>query len=426
MESGGKYAGSMSRTIGIWCEHNFQVYSAIPLIEKYTPKNKVILFTKKQNVAEIRLRFNVSNLKVQAIEPFVYKPAVLFKKFFELALVPVDFSYVYKNYHVGRDSKWESLVRKLFFLKLSGEKVNRLFVRCNKLLFGSKNINSHFHLDLLISFTKVYYSHLIPSPDTLPHISIMESWDHPMKFPYYLKPSFNLTWNTDLANETRRVQSIDRVRKIEPLKFHYINKYSDMNVDMIISTISNKAYSSELSKLRDKKIVLYPSTTSSAGLNHEGEMKLIEELAEILINSSYQLYIKPKPNAPSGDYAIFEKHPNVIVGIDSSSPNASDMLDEEYHMFRYALLNTVHTVINAGTTFALEASLVDKPIIQLVLDEGKYLGFDEFCKTYHLSEYVLTLDRTLHFPGPNPNEFQELISKREMTFSHQLKKWITN
>ena len=35
------------RTIGIWCEHNFQIYSALPVIEKYKKKKiKVILFTK--------------------------------------------------------------------------------------------------------------------------------------------------------------------------------------------------------------------------------------------------------------------------------------------------------------------------------------------------------------------------------------------
>ena len=48
---------------------------------------------------------------------------------------------------------------------------------------------------------------------------------------------------------------------------------------------------------------------------------------------------KPKPNGPKGDYDIFkQKYSNVVVGTYASNSNSIDMLDEEYHTFRYLLL----------------------------------------------------------------------------------------
>ena len=43
------------------------------------------------------------------------------------------------------------------------------------------------------------------------------------------------------------------------------------------------------------------------------------------------------------------------------------MLDEEYHTFRYLLLYYCKLVVNWGTTFVLEAALMDKPTLQLNL-----------------------------------------------------------
>ena len=119
----------------------------------------------------------------------------------------------------------------------------------------------------------------------------MESWDHPMKFPYYIFPDYCLTWNIDLSHDTKGIQNLNKVRRISPLKFNYIYEFKDQDDDLLFHRIDNEAFKSEIEFLENKKIVLYPTTTSSANIMHDGEMKLIGELCDVFEGSEYYFYI---------------------------------------------------------------------------------------------------------------------------------------
>ena len=415
----------IKKTIGVWCEHNFQIYSALPIINKYIVNNSVIVFTNRENVKVINELVNHPNFQVKCIQNFTFKPATLFKKIFEILFVSENFSFVYKHEFVNKESLKIRILRKVFFLKLPNDKVNKSFLKLNNLFFKNKSIEKYFDLNLMITFTKVYYAHLIPSKDRVPHINIMESWDHPMKFPYYLFPNYSLTWNKDLAKDTKRVQHLLKVKQITPLKFKYLYECNNIDIDKLLNDIKNTTYYEEIMNLQNKKVILYPTTTSSANIMHQGEMKLIKELCEVFEGTLYYLYIKPKPNAPNGDYDIFKSYKNVIIGIYADSALGSDILDSNYNIFRYLLLKYSNIVINAGTTFALEAAIVDKNIIQLNLEEGNYFGFAKWCKTYHLSKYVLSLNGVFQFKGNNKTQLLKQVEEPNPIFCKELKKWIT-
>ncbi len=414
------------RTIGIWCEHNFHVYSAIPVIEKYTRNAKVILFTRDENVSGLVDLLKYDNFQIVGIDKFIFKPAIYFKLVFEILFVPENFSFVYKNEFVNRETFRKRFLRKLFFIKISPKNINRIFLKWNNFFFKNKSINKYFNLDLMITVTKVHQSHLIPHKDFVPHINIMESWDHPMKFPYYIFPNYCLVWNKDLSIDTKKTQHLNKVRQIDPLKFRYIFKYKKWSFEKLNDGIKNTIYSDELDRIKGLNIVLYPTTTSSSGIMHKGEMKFIKSLCEIFEQTDYHLYIKPKPNAPKGDYDIFTEYENVIVGAYSNNKNGLDMLDNNYHIFRYLLLCKSNVVINVGTTFALEASLLDKKLVQLRLKSGDYFGFAEFCKTYHLNKYVLSLPGVINFEDYSKMSFLDEVNNCTHLFSESLKKWITN
>jgi hypothetical protein len=411
------------RTIGIWCEHNFQIYSALPVINKYLENNSIIVFTNKGNIDVFKELIDHPNIKIESIQDYIYKPAVIFKQLFEILLISENFSFVYKHMFVNNEKLITRIIRKVFFLKLPNNKVNKSFLTMNNLFFKSKSIERYFKLDLMITFTKVHYAHLIPSIDKVKHINIMESWDHPMKFPYYLYPSFCLTWNSDLAKDTNEIQHLHRVKQIMPLKFRYLYDYKDKNNEKLLADIKDTVFYDEIKLFENKKIVLYPTTTSSSGLMHEGEMKLLSELCSFFEGTDYYFYIKPKPNAPKGDYDIFKSYKNVIIGVYSNSNNSSDMLNPQYHKFRYLLLAKSEIVINSGTTFGLEAAIADKKILQLNII-GDYLGFGKFCKTYHLKKYVLSLTNVFNYRG-NKNDFLNEIENCNYIFSKELKHWIT-
>ncbi|MDY7394205.1 hypothetical protein UMM65_03050 [Aureibaculum sp. 2210JD6-5] len=414
------------KKIGVWCEHSFQIYSAIPVIQKYLQKSEVILFTKQENVEIAKGIINDDNFIVESLDNYIYKPASIFKEIFEILFISENFSFVYKNEFVRKESLKKRFLRKIFFIKIPAKRINYIFTILNQFFFRKKSIDNYFNLDLIITFTKVYYAHLIPNKTSLSHISIMESWDHPMKFPYYIFPDYCLTWNKDLAEDTKRIQHLSKVGKIKPLKFKYIYDYENQNDTDLLNKITGTDYYNELSTLKDKEIILYPTTTSSAGIMHQGEMLLIDLLCKAFNDSNYYLYIKPKPNAPKGDYDEFKKYKNVIVGIYSNNSTGSDMLDDNYHIFRYLLLKESNHVINAGTTFALEAALMDKNIVQLDMKIDGFLGFDKFCKTYHLNKYILSLPGVFKINEKNYLNLLDEVKTDNNIFSSKLKNWITN
>ena len=146
------------RTIGIWCEHNFQLYSALPVIEKYLKNNKVIVFTKKENIKTLKELVVHNNFTIESINKYIYKPAILFKQIFEILFISENFSFVYKNEFVKKESLRKRILRKIFFLKIPKIKINNSFSSLNGSLFKKKSIDNFFDLDLIITFTKIYHT----------------------------------------------------------------------------------------------------------------------------------------------------------------------------------------------------------------------------------------------------------------------------
>ena len=89
----------------------------------------------------------------------------------------------------------------------------------------------------------------------------------------------------DLAKETKDVQNLNNVSIIRPLRFDYINKYKKCLTEDLLNQLKGTNYYEELISLKENHIILYPCTTSSLGLKHSGEIKLINDL---LISSRTQ------------------------------------------------------------------------------------------------------------------------------------------
>lgn len=414
--------------IGIWVEHPFQLYSAKPIFDKYIKRgDEVYLVTEIKEKKLCTKYLGLKDEQVLNINHFKKKWHSWFRLLFEIIFVPVDFSIVYYEEFVKKENSLLRFLRKMFFLKLKKNNVNKRFIDFKNLIY-KLGFKTYFpvEFDLIISFTKVYNALMIPP--NISHISIMESWDHPIKLPYFICPDFCLTWNKDLRDDTQRVQSIKRIMQIKPLKFRYISEKKNQSQEELMNSLKKPIYVDELNKMikykNEKKIVMYPTTTSSNGIEHNGEMSLIKDLCDAAQSSDFILYIKPKPNGPVGDYECFKNIENVMVGLYSSNPDARDMLDEEYHTFRYLLLEMCDTVINAGTTFVLEAALMDKKIVQLNLTGKKFGKFTDFINGYHLKNYILCNPFTFSY-SDNSSLLRKGIENANMDFSSHIKPWIT-
>jgi len=415
----------MHKKLGVWCEHNFHLYCAKPVIEKYRADHEIIFFTKENCIPWANSYLELPPESIVNIDQLKRRRHVVFKLLFEFLFVNRNFSYVYKKEYVDKEPRIRQIIRAIFSpFNLENNKVNRYFLKYKKLLRVAGLLKTRsFGLDMLISFTKVNYPFLIPDAKC-PHISIMESWDHPMKFPYYIDPDVHLTWNKDLADDAAKIQAMRSVRKIEPLKLRYIYEREAVPEEELFGSLRNQRYIEDLQKLKGKKIVMYPTTTSSAGLEHHGEMSLIRDLCRLVENTDFHLYIKPKPNGPEGDYDELQTFPNVIIGEYSSSALASDMLDEEYHTFRYLLLINSEVIVNSGTTFVLEAAAANRKVVQLNISGDKYGSFSMFTHTYHLDKYIM-VDGSIPFHG-DIDSLRAAVNNCDMAYSNYLKHWITH
>ena len=410
----------------IWAEHAFQLYSVKPVAEKYIGRGcDVHLMTEFNDVALTAEYLRIPRENVHLVKNHRRRWHSRIIKLYEAAFVGLDYSMVYASHQKG-ESGLRKFLRGIACIKLRKEKVNRYFHGLVNVLgwLGNRGIKERY--DLLISYTKVYHVLLLPSGT--PHISIMESWDHPIKLPYFTQPNYCLTWNRDLADDTRKTQFLHRIAQIRPLKFRYIWEREGRNEDDLLATLPNPTHREEIARLRSLhakgKVILYPATTSSAGIEHEGEMKVISDICKALEGTGHVLYIKPKPNGPKGDYDQFAIHAHVFVGAYSSSPDSRDMLDEAYHTFRYLILRNSDVVVNAGTTFVLEAALMARPVVQLDLSEEAYGGFARFTKTYHLRQYILSLPGCTAFAGDAP-ALRSAIDRVDMALSEAMRRWIT-
>ena len=237
-----------------------------------------------------------------------------------------------------------------------------------------------------------------------------------------------MTWNKDLKSDYYRYQNFKDVKfkYIRPIKFRYIFERKEKCPNHLIKTLSNKEYLRDINIIRKNKTIVYATTTSSLNPEyHEGEVGLIKKLCEAFCNTDKLLYIKPKPNGPKGDYDnLKRKYSNVVIGSYSMSPNSADMLNEEYHTFSISSFYYTNLIINFGTTFVLESSLMNVPILQLQLSENKFGKFGQYANNIHIKKYLLRkeyfkLKNTVNINQTVNGEFAQM-----KTYSRALKKWL--
>ena len=249
-------------------------------------------------------------------------------------------------------------------------------------------------------------------------ITVMESWDHPVKEPNGYTSDLVICWNDDLLRDWQVHQGDLNCITLYPLKLRYAIEQFKRD-----------------STPNDKFTILYPASYTSKfsiSVGLEVEKKIINELIKFCKQENYQLIIKPRPNGTEGEFIEYEKHENVCVanishGKITNPANYFYSDNDNYERFR--ILNNVNLVINAFTTYAIDASLAGMPVLQLDLRESA--GFIESHKiynNYHIKKYFLNRDSTFNPVGSTLSE--SLIEERKNlidigeNFSQELRNWV--
>jgi hypothetical protein len=406
----------------IWCETIFGFYSLKNIVKLLQLDNvSVVVYTRKDLTKVAQEYFGIDNEKIHSIESIDNKVLNLLHRIFLKFIVPHDFSTMYKNIHEkGTRGKIMESVSKFTSSFVSKNTINKMYT----IFFGL--FYRGFDNKVIVSISRVSKPYLVCSKK-IKHISIMESWDHPIKSPYFFIPSVALTWNSALKDDLKLYQSFNNIDTIGPLKFKYIYERNNKSISRVHTSILNTIYSNEINKVKDKGYILYACTTSSINPeSHKGELDLIDCIVRKIENKNLVLYIKPKPNGNRNDYDIFLSRHNVIIGIYANNNNSIDMLDEQYHSFRYLLLYYSKIVINVGTTFSLEAALTNKKILQLKINSKDFGRFGAAASNEHIEKY-LNNEHSFEFNKTTSNLLSAIDNYNELEeYSKKLKEWIVD
>lgn len=410
--------------IVVWGESLFQFYSLKPIVEELKNKNTdieiVVPKQIKQDVADY-LHFDINSIR--SIDDVINQQgkwrAALIKvaqKFFIQSFIADNFSVMYKRLRLNGEIK----LLKLLFPKLKKADINYRYAK-----FISVFRKDPFPGKKVLAITNIGWHYMLNGLHPL-HC-IMESWDHPVKRPFMINPDITYTWNDDLKTEILDNQGIENVELIFPLKFRYIEEFGSLPVETILDDLPIQ-YADEINRMEENAVVYIASVSARNEKAFPGEVALIKQIAKYCKENGKQLYVKPKPNGVVGEYD-FLKSDTVVVGLYGEGVHSKCMLDDNYHKYRIALLKKAGLIINVFTTFALEASMANKSILQLDLERNEFFGhFAQILDNPHIQKYFLA-DLPYKLYNGDQGKLNSILdealnSPSKMDYSTAIKRWI--
>lgn len=413
--------------VSIWATSAFNFYSIKPIIDKLkTADVSIHIYTVSQHPELIAKYLNIPReniINIKALNkkyPIRSTVARITHKLFEKYMVSPDFSVMYSRIRSAKKSEG------VFWAQKDGKWINSTYKKLFSLWMP--NIFNGDTVLVLSLVTNPYWLCSCKNDVTL----LMESWDHPVKMPLMHFPSLVYTWNDALAKDFCNYQGYDSSTVISPLKFRYIEEFSNHAGNISDYMPQSSKYLKDIEFITKQSYILYICTSSSRNTKaYNGEMKLINDLIKYCKKLNLWLYIKPKPDGLDTEYDSLKSEKKVWIGIYGTGSEGLDMLDDEYHAYRYLLLKQAQYVVNVGTTFVLEAALVGAKIVQLnILDNANYYGFSNMMSNPHIQKYLNSSDFVIDCKSSSLTVNNALLNQDteniSQCYSVELKKWLTN
>lgn len=353
---------------------------------------KIYHILKENELSFLKNKINNKNIELERVQLSPYG-RFLNKLNFALTILFTrnDFPKPYRSF-VKHYSKRNLLGILIFHLSNTWPKIyyNKVNYLVNNII---SLLNKDESIDKIIVHSRVSNLSFL-NKRKLKTITIIESWDHIYKKPMGYVDKFTYLWNHEQINDFMKFQSKSNCRIAFPKKISYL-----MNEEKFIY------------EAIEPKTILYPVSTSSFTEREnlfESELEFIEYLCSFISKTTYELIIKTKPNGKNGDFNFLKlKYSNIKI-LESSMFNSTTnfYIDEDEINRRKDIFNKVDVVLNVATTYAIDASLYNKPVIQLDFKKSKkFKKLSEFQKNFHLQKFLLENNYTY--------EIDDLISSLE-------------
>lgn len=246
-------------------------------------------------------------------------------------------------------------------------------------------------------------------------VTFMESWDHAIKTPNGYRSKLVFAWNTELKSDWEERQG-------------------DRNVKQYFaSKLMMSRGACEFSEQDKTAIVYCVASTQRFSLSslYRIERKIIYDLACLTFERGEELILKLRPNGSYSDFDDIQSefaHVRVTTVTDESIDIAPNYyLSREYNQRRFRELKSARCVVNAFTTFGLDAALAGMPVLQLDLSNlHGFLDSREFYRRNHIKKYLISGEYVCR---PTQDFRQEISSclddsKFCNAYSRQIVKWL--
>jgi hypothetical protein len=258
--------------------------------------------------------------------------------------------------------------------------------------------------------------------------TIVESWDHPGKYPTGFVSNNAFVWNKTLGEDWLHYQGDKRYTVSFPIKHRYVVEHAQRQKPLD---------GARQHETRGSRTIMYPATWTSQSSNKaifREELQQIEELCQAAKRHGVTIFIKPKPQGNTRDFDFLkDKYSNVIIGGYKQSGDRPEdyYLDSEYNRQRLAELGQCDSMINGGTTFGIDATIFGLPVLQLDFRESsRYPITAKAFHSYHLEKYFLR-DPALTLPVKSNDSLLDVVDAylmspdyRDAKFSKRVKNWL--
>jgi hypothetical protein len=407
-------------TLTVIVDSRIAVYSIEPLIKELLRQNERLQMVTYPNIeAQFLIRFPELAGKFTNLNEL--DDRLSFQKrlhsFLRLLLTPKNYSNKYSStIRASLESKntfGRFLIK--FIQALPKSKGNRINQRIRALLCP---ITPNILPSSRVLVTTVFQTpHLLCSRN-LKIYSLAESWDHAFKWPVGYCSDTVFVWNKSLAADWTAYQGDTNVETLFPFKLRYL--LSAQKPSQSVQT----------------KTLLYPfSTTSVSNLGKAFEEELIvaKVICKAAAKTGWNVRLKPKPNGRLGELqCICDQFKNTSVASYGEASKSTDYyLDDAYNDNRIRDLAKADLVINLYTTYALDASLAGRPVLQLDLSQNQDLpAVKHLFRNQHLQKYFLSR-RELSLFATTLNELESKLvawlrtpDNKAIEYQTKLRNWV--
>jgi hypothetical protein len=302
------------------------------------------------------------------------------------------------------------------FPKLPDHKVNMTLSK-----ISTAFLENPFDSDTILVATQNSCPHLL-GLKSQKVVTVMESWDHAVKKPNGYASDMVFAWNSSLREDWIARQHDHLVHVFWPLKLRYAK-----NTELVGG--------GSCDSIDERKFCVYCVTATrrfSSPLIIELEKRLIRDLSKATALAGWDLLIKPRPNGEFGEFDdVLKEFPNARIGFVQSQKvdmPANYFLDDEYNATRFAEVSGAEFIINAFTTFGLDAAAANLPVLQI--DIRGAIGYSASTFYYendHIKKYLLTDNYVLKLTGDLVDGFTHYLSNPNdfpVKYSKALKRWL--